>query len=377
LRSSATASYQVMRRRSSTVAPPPAASTYSPRNAAARAVCARLASAQDADTDGVEGLTFTWTPEEIEAVLGQGHTEWLRPFEHERFVLRGDVPEEARAKLLAERERRPQPMRDDKALAAWNGLALAALAEAGTRLGRRDYVDAAVAVAEFLLTQLSDERGRLLRSYRAGKAQIAGYLEDYANVANGLLELSWATGDIRWLAESRRLGGLLVELFADEARGGFFVDAPEGEGLVARRKEFDDHPTPAGNSMAAYVLLRLARIYGDAELEKQAVAVFRLARPLMERAPAAVSHLLNALDLHFSPPQEIAVVGDSDELRAAALEGYRPNAVFAFASTPTDAVPLLAGKGLVDGSPAAYVCESFACRRPVTSATDLRALLPA
>ena len=124
-------------------------------------------------------------------------------------------------------------------------------------------------------------------------------------------------------------------------------------------------------------LLRLARIYGDAELEKRAVGVFRLARPLMERAPAAVSHLLYALDLHFSSPQEIAVVGDSDELRTAALEGFRPNAVFAFAREPTDAVPLLAGKGLVDGSPAAYVCESFACQRPVIGAEDLRALLAA
>ena len=244
-----------------------------------------LASAQDADTDGVEGLTFTWTPEEIEAVLGEAHPEWLQPFEHGRFVLRADVPEDAREKLLAERERRPQPLRDDKALAAWNGLALTALAQAGARLGRRDYVDAAVGVAEFVLTLLSDDRGRLLRSFRAGKAQIDAYLEDYANVANGLLELSWATGDLRWLEESRRLAGLMVELFADETRGGFFVDAPEGDGLVARRKEFDDHPTPAGNSMAAFVLLRLARIYGDLELETQAVGVFRLARPLMERAP--------------------------------------------------------------------------------------------
>jgi uncharacterized protein len=336
-----------------------------------------LASAQDADTDGVEGLTFTWTPEEIEAVLGEAHLEWLLPFEHGRFVLRAEIPEDAREKLLAERDRRPQPLRDDKALAAWNGLALAALAQAGARLGRRDYVDAAVRVAEFLLTLLTDDRGRLLRSYRAGKAQIPAYLEDYANVANGLLELSWATGDLRWLEESRRLAGLMVELFADDGRGGFFVDAAEGDGLVARRKEFDDHPTPAGNSMAAFVLLRLARIYGDAELEKRAVGVFRLAHPLMERAPAAVSHLLCALDLHFSRPQEIAVVGDSGALRAAALEGYRPNAVYAFSDAPTDAVPLLAGKGLVDGDPAAYVCESFACRRPVTGAADLRAQLAA
>jgi hypothetical protein len=334
-----------------------------------------LASAQDADTDGVEGLTFTWTDDELEAVLGEPHPEWLQPFEHGRSVLRGELPEDARATLLAARVERPQPLRDDKALAAWNGLALAALAEAGSRLDREDYVEAAVAVAEFVLGPLSDGRGLLLRTYRAGEARIPAYLEDYANVANGLVELSWATGDLRWLEEARRLAGLLVELFADPARGGFYVDSAEGDGLVARRKEFDDHPTPAGNSMAAFVLLRLARIYGDAELERHAVGIFRLAHPLMERAPAAVSHLLCALDLHFSDPQEVAVVGASEELRLAALEGYRPNAVFAFSPEPTDAVPLLAGKGLMDGRAAAYVCERFACQRPVTTVDELRAQL--
>jgi uncharacterized protein YyaL (SSP411 family) len=334
-----------------------------------------FASAQDADTDGVEGLTFTWTDAEVAAVLGEPHPEWLQPFEHGRSVLRGEIPEEARQALLAARGRRPQPLRDDKALAAWNGLALTALAQAGARLGRPDYLEAAVAAAAFLLGPLSDERGRLLRSYRAGQARIPAYLEDYANVANGLLELSWATGDLRWLEEARRLVRLLVELFADRERGGFFVDAPEGDGLVARRKEFDDHPTPSGNSMAAYVLLRLARIDGDDELERLAVGVFRLAHAALERAPAAVSHLLCALDLQLAVPQEIAVVGDSPELRSAALEGYRPNAVFAFAPGPTDTVPVLAGKGLVDGSPAAYVCERFACRQPVTTAGELRSLL--
>jgi hypothetical protein len=334
-----------------------------------------LASAQDADTDGVEGLTFTWTDDELEAVLGEPHPEWLQPFEHGRSVLRGELPEDARATLLAARVERPQPLRDDKALAAWNGLALAALAEAGSRLDREDYVEAGVAVAEFVLGPLSDGRGLLLRTYRAGEARILAYLEDYANVANGLVELSWATGDLRWLEEARRLAGLLVELFADPARGGFYVDSAEGDGLVARRKEFDDHPTPAGNSMAAFVLLRLARIYGDAELERHAVGIFRLAHPLMERAPAAVSHLLCALDLHFSDPQEVAVVGASEELRLAALEGYRPNAVFAFSPEPTDAVPLLAGKGLMDGRAAAYVCERFACQRPVTTVDELRAQL--
>jgi uncharacterized protein YyaL (SSP411 family) len=336
-----------------------------------------FASAQDADTDGVEGLTYTWTPAELEAVIGEPRAGWLQPFEEGRFVLRADVPPEERTALLAARDRRPQPLRDDKALAGWNGLALAALAEAGARLGRADYLEAANALADFLLGPLSDGEGRLLRTYRDGRAHIPGYLEDYANVAHGLVELAWATGDPGRLEEAHRLAGTLVELFADPDRGGFFVDAPAGDGLVARRKEFDDHPTPAGNSMAAFVLLRLSRIYGDAELERHAVGVFRLARDLMERAPGAVPHLLCALDLHFSPPREVAVVGDSAELRATALEGLRPATVFAFAPGPTDAVPLLAGRDLVDGAPAAYVCERFACRRPVTTPDELRALLAA
>jgi uncharacterized protein YyaL (SSP411 family) len=334
-----------------------------------------FASAQDADTEGVEGLTYTWTAEEVEAVLGEAHPEWLQPFENGRSVVRAEVPDEARAALLATRAGRPQPLRDDKVLAGWNGLALAALAEAGAALGRADLLDAATALGEFLLGPLSDGHGRLLRTYRDGDARIPAYLEDYADVANGLVELSWATGELRWLEEARRLAGVMVERFADPERGGFFVDAPEGNGLVARRKEFDDHPTPAGNSMAAYVLLRLARVYGDGELERHAVGVFRLAHGLMERAPGAVSHLLCALDLHLSPPREIAVVGAADDLRAAALASFRPNTVFAFSPEPTDAVPLLAGKGLVDGKPAAYVCESFACQRPVTTARELGELL--
>ena len=129
--------------------------------------------------------------------------------------------------------------------------------------------------------------------------------------------------------------------------------------------------------MIAYVLLRLGRIYGDAELEKQAVSVFRLARPYVERAPASVAHLLCALDLHFSPPREVAVVGKSAELRRSALAGFQPNTVYAFADEPTDRVPLLAGRRLVDGKPAAYVCERFACRTPVTTAEELGAALSA
>jgi uncharacterized protein len=324
-----------------------------------------FASAQDADTNGVEGLTYTWTPEEIE------DDDLLQPFEQGRLILRGELSDDLRQRLLRERQRREQPLRDDKVVTAWNGLALSAFAEASWRLERPDYLAVAVDLAEFLLGDMSDADGGLLRTYRDGKAKIEGYLEDYADVANGLVELHWASGELRWLREARRLVGD-ADRFADPERGGYFVDR---HGLVARRKEFDDHPTPSGNSMMAFVLLRLARIYGDDELEKRAVGIFRVARPLLERAPTAVGHLLCALDLHFSPPREVAVVGASEELRGAALEGFQPNTVFALSHEPTDEVPLLTGKGLVEGKPAAYVCERFACQRPVTTPTDLRAAL--
>jgi len=330
-----------------------------------------FASAQAADTDGIEGLTYTWTAEEIEEVLGEPHTEWLRPFEQGRSIIRGEVPEEDRRSLLEVRARRPQPLRDDKVVTAWNGMALAAFAEASHRLERPDYLDTALALAGFLCGTMTDSDGGLLRTSRDGVAKIDGYLEDYAHVANGYIELHWATGDLVWLEKARRLVDR-AQAFADPERGGWFVGDDD---LVARRKEFDDHPTPSGNSMMALVALRLARIWGDDELERAAVGAFRIAYPFLERAPTALGHMLCALDLHLSPPREIAVVGESEELRHAALEGFQPNTVYAFAAEPTDAVPLLAGKDIADGRPAAYVCERFACLAPVVTPEDLRAQL--
>jgi len=318
-----------------------------------------FASAQDADTNGVEGLTFTWTADEgVPAEL-------LEPFEHGRSILRGEVDEETRARLLQQREQRPKPLRDDKAIASWNGLALAALAEAARRLERPDWLEAARRLGDFLLGQLSDEDGRLRRSYRDGRTSGAGYLDDYANVAHGLLELHVASGELRWLREADRLARLAIDLFHDEVRGGFYLAPTGGEELVARTKQLDDHPLPSGNSMLAHVLLRLARIYGDDELERKAVSVLRLVRPMIEQAPSAFGWALVALDLYLSPPHELAIAGpiDSDVARAA-LEPWRPRAVVAVG--PAEDVPLLAGKGLVDGKPAVYACERFACRAPVT-----------
>jgi uncharacterized protein YyaL (SSP411 family) len=323
-----------------------------------------LASAQDADTEGVEGLTFTWTPEEGVP------EELLQPFEEGRSIIRGELDEELRRRLWEAREQRPKPARDDKAIASWNGLALAALAEGGRRLDRPDLVDAARRVAEFLLGPLSGGDGRLYRSYREGRAKTTGFLEDYADVARGLLELHVATGELRWLEKANRLARLAVELFADAEHGGFFRTPEGGERLIARQKAFDDSPTPSGNSMLAEVLLRLARLYGDAELERLAVGVFRLIAPALTRAPQAFGHALAALDLHFSPPRELAIVGPPDsEIARAALSGFDPNAVVAFG--PGDGVPLLDGKELVDGNPAVYVCEHFACAAPVTSPENI------
>jgi uncharacterized protein len=327
-----------------------------------------LASAQDADTEGVEGLTFTWTPGEA-AEVGLP-LDALEPFEHGRFVVRGTLDPELRARVLDERATRPQPFRDEKALASWNGLALAALAESAYRLERSDWLDASRGVAEYLLGPLSAADGRLLRSSRNGRASGAAYLDDYANVAHGFMELHVATGELRWLVEARRLALLAIDLFEDAEHGGFFLSGADGDERVPRTKELQDTPIPSGNSMLALVLLRLARVWGDEELERRAVTVFRLVEPAVRRAPGAFAWALCGLDLWFSPPREIAIVGAVDSRVArAALAPFQPNAVVAVG--PSEDVPLLAGKGFVDGQPAVYVCERFACRKPVTEPEEI------
>ena len=311
-----------------------------------------FASAQDADTDGVEGLTFTWAP-------GEGAPEDLfEPFEHGRFVLRGELAADDRARLLAVRAERPQPLRDDKAIASWNGLALAAFAQAGR-------VDTAVRLAEFLLGPLSTSDGRLHRTWRDGVAKGTGYLEDYADVAYGLMELHTATAEPRFLLEAYRLAQVAVALFADDELGGFFQAPVDGERLVARKKEVDDHPTPSGNAMLAYVLLRLARIWGDDDLERRGVSVLRIVRAGLTRSPTSFGWMLVALHQHLAPHRELAVVGDphAPVARRVVAESA-PTDVIAFG--PAAGVPLLEGRTMVDGKTAVYVCERFACSLPLT-----------
>jgi uncharacterized protein YyaL (SSP411 family) len=311
-----------------------------------------FASAQDADTDGVEGLTFTWAP-------GEGAPEeLLEPFEHDRYVLRGELGDDERARLLEIRSQRPQPARDDKAIASWNGLALAAFAQAGR-------VDTATRLAEFLLGPLSTSDGRLHRTWRGGVAKGTGYVEDYADVVYGLMELHTASGDPRFLLEAYRLAQVAVTLFADDEHGGFFQAPVDGEQLVARKKEVDDHPTPSGNAMLAYVLLRLARIWGDDELERRGVLVLRLVRAGLSRSPTAFGWMLVALDQHLAPHRELAIVGDphAPVVRRMLADAAATDVV---AFGPAGGVPLLEGRTEVDGKTAVYVCERFACALPVT-----------
>ena len=309
-----------------------------------------FASSQDADTDDVEGLTYTWAP-------GEGAPEeLLEPFEHGRSIIRGELDDDTRARLLAIREQRPQPPLDNKAIASWNGLALAAFA-------RGNRAPEAIALAEFLLGPMSTDDGRLRRTYK----KETGYLSDYADVAYGLHELHLATGDPRWLKEAHRLASLAVDLFEDDERGGFY-DAPrDGERLFARPKQLEDHPTPSGNAMLAYELLRLGRIWGDDSFERRAADTLRLVRDSMTRVPTAFGWMLVALDQYLAPHRELAIVGGRDtDVARAALATAAPTDAIAFG--PADDIPLLAGRHLVEGRPAVYVCERFACRAPVTDA---------
>jgi uncharacterized protein YyaL (SSP411 family) len=354
-------------------------------------------SALDADTDGVEGSTYVWTPDELRGALGTDAPQalaWFGATAEGNFreggpganVLESRGPEpdpeardRIRSTLLQARSRRPQPGRDDKRLTSWNALMIAALADAGAVLRREDYLREAAATADFVLERLRAPDGRLLRTYNAGQARLDGYLEDHAFLLEALLVLYEATFEERWFTAAYELADQLVARFADPEHGGFFSTAADAAPLVARRKDVEDAPIPSGGSSAVFGLLRLAALTGEAELESHAVSHLRLLHELAARHPTAFGHLLQALDFHLNPVREVALVGPRDgrrELESAYRATLRPRSVLA--SGPgrgTSAVPLLDGRAPLDGQAAAYVCEHFACRQPVTEPRELEALL--
>ena len=345
-----------------------------------------FASALDADAEGVEGKYTVWTLDEVRAALGAdadaaiehfGMTE-AGNFEGRNIPVRAtpDPPnrEELRARLGAVRSRRVPPGLDDKRITSWNALAISALADAGGALERDDYVQAAVETAEFVLRELRDADGRLLRSFNRGRAKTPAFLEDHAFLLEAMLDLYAATFDPRWFAEAERLAEEIMRRFADPEHGGFFSTPSDGEPLLARRKDLEDHPIPAGGSSAAFGLLRLARLTGESRWEEAAVGHLRLLHTVAPQHPTAFGHLLRAVDFHLATPREVAIVGPGARPLERVVRGaYRPHLVVA--GGEPDGVPLLAGRTPVDGRAAAYVCERFACQRPVTEPRELEALL--
>ncbi|MCH8869798.1 MAG: thioredoxin domain-containing protein [Chloroflexi bacterium] len=375
-------------------------------------------SAQDADSEGVEGKFFVWMPQEIQGVLGDDDAEVVGRYygvtPHGNFegrnilhvaldaaTLAADegltadefsrLIDRAKQKLLDVRSRRVAPQRDDKVLTSWNGMMLRAFAEAGAILGRPEYVKVAEQNAKFLLDSMVKD-GRVLRTYKAttdetgatgalGEAKLNGYLEDYAFLIDGLLALHEASFGQRWLAEAIRLGHHMVDLFWDDATGLFYDTGRDHETLVVRPRDFSDNAIPSGSSMASGVLLRLSVITGELGFREKAEAGLRSVRDVMTSYPTGSGHWLGDLDFLLSSPKEVVVVGPRWDEKTEALfrEVYRhhmPNRVFlgvdpsASGESGTD-IPLLQDRVTLGGQPTAYVCENYVCNLPVVDPKEL------
>ena len=367
-------------------------------------------SATDADSEGVEGKFFVWTPDEIRAVVGNDedakrfcayydvtaagnwehqnvlHTpKSVEVVAKELGVSVQDLQETlARVKpmVYAARAKRVAPGLDDKIITAWNGMMISAMAEAGRVFDVPRYREAAQRAADFLLTSLSKPDGRLLRTYRAGKAHLDAYLEDYAYFAEGLIDTYETEGDERYLSAAARLAERIVADFSDAKHGGFFTTASGHEALILRSREGPDGATPSGNAVAASVLARLSYHLDRDEFRQAATAAVRAYGRQIARYPRAFAKSLLVVDLLTSGPVEIALVGRPDDpgtasLRAAVSRTYLPNRVLAYRDPkqPETIHPLLQGKTLVQGKAALYVCRNFACRQPITDPADLAAQL--
>jgi len=355
-------------------------------------------SSQDADSEGVEGKFFVWTPDEIEKVLGPEDSQIFNfyfdvseegNFEEKNILHLSytteaaaralkidesklvDVIERGKSKLFAERESRVKPFRDEKVLTAWNGLMLAAFAEAAAVLDNVDYLEIARRSADFLLTELQSD-GRLLRTWKDGRAKLNAYIEDYANLADGLVELYRASGEIRYLSESRRLADLMITEFWDDETGGFYFTSKDHEELIVRNKDFYDNATPSGNSVAADVLLRLAKYYGDERYERFATMVLRLVASQARRYSQGFGRALAVAEFNVSATREVVVIGEKgNDLERVVLSQFLPDVTAAVAGGASSELPLLEGRSMLDGKPTAYVCENFVCRRPVTTEVEL------
>ena len=364
-------------------------------------------SSQDADSEGVEGKFFVWRPEEIRKILGnqegdifsdyhgvtkEGNFEGMsilhvassckdiaRKYGTTEEYVHSSL-EKSREILQEHRNRRIAPDLDEKVISSWNGMMLRSYAEAGAVLGYSEYVDKANQNAKFISNNLISN-GRLLRTYRNGQSKLKAYLEDYAFVIDGFLSLHEATLDPKWIHQSIRLCESMMELFWDDESECFYDTGIDHEELFMRPKDYMDNAIPSGSSMASEVLLRTAIITGDTSLRTKSEKVVRSFTELMTRFPTASGKWLSALDFILDTPKEIAIVGNVEEegtssLLAAVSKIYMPNKVVVGSSgcrlDPTSkSIPLLQNKCEIDGKPAAYVCENYVCKLPVTDPLKL------
>jgi uncharacterized protein YyaL (SSP411 family) len=359
-------------------------------------------SSQDADSEGVEGKFYVWSAAQIREALGEDADTFMRIYGvsdegnwegHNILNLHVDPTglaaqlnvdaedldtrmTEARAKLYALRSKRIWPGLDDKILTSWNGLMLAAFAEAGQALGRPDYIDAAQSNADFLHRTMRGDSGRLLRTWKAGSdAKYNAYLEDYAFLVDGLLALYEATFETRWVDWARELAELMLAHFRDSKNGGFFDTSNDHEQLIHRPKDLQDNAVPSGNSMAAGALMRLSLLTGNGEYRQAAEKSTATMSKFMSQYPSGFGQWLNVASFILGEPREIALVGSHKEL-APLLEvvrdGYRPFQVVAAGSGDEPApLPLLENRPRVDGKGTAYVCRQFLCQAPVTKPQEL------
>ena len=367
-------------------------------------------STQDADSEGVEGKFFVWSKDEVKELLGErdaalfaayynvtdaGNVEGENILNVTRSLLEVSTAENvttkqltqtletARKVLLAAREKRVKPARDEKILTAWNGLMLASFAEAAAILNRPDYLEVARKNAQFILANLRRD-GLLLRTYKDGHAKLNAYLEDYAFFIDGLVTLFETSGELQWLEEARTLTATMIEEFWDDEEGAFFYTGRSHENLIVRSKDFFDNATPAGNSVAAEILLRIGLLTDDADYHRRAATILRTMASTVQRYPSGFGRLLCALDFYLGTPKEIALVGEPGAPETQALQEeiwsrYLPNKVVAQVSPGDkkagDLVPLVRQRPQVDGKTTAYVCENFVCKTPTTDPRELASQL--
>ena len=347
-------------------------------------------STQDADSEGQEGKFFVWKPDEIQSVLGDDAQVFMAAygitqagnFEGQNILeLVGDDQQRealsgARSKLFDLREKRVHPHRDDKVLTSWNGIMLAAFAEASRALGREDYAQVAIRNAEFLWENMRQKDGKLFHSYMDGKAHFNAYLEDYSYLIEGFLALYQTIFDPRWVLDAEELAQTMIKHFSTD-EGGFYDTSDDHEALITRPRDLQDNATPSGNAMAITALLKLAGLSGNThytDLSHQALAQVQ---SLMAQYPLSFGQWLTALSYALSSPREIAIIGepnasDTDSLLKEARHGYQPFQVIAVGEAgPQQSVPLLQNRSKLNDRASAYVCVDFACQMPVSTAKDL------